>query len=120
MLYLALDTTMLWEQYCMIRLSVIYRGRAVPLSWDVLAHASAQVAFRAYRELLQRAAKLLPPGRRQVVLLADRGFADVALRRLCARLGWGYRLRIKNNFLIYRQGHGSAFVKQLLPKQRGL
>lgn len=118
-LYLALDTTMLWGQYCMIRLSVIYRGRAVPLSWDVLEHASAQVAFRAYRQLLQRAAKLLPPGRRQVVLLADRGFADVALMRLCARLGWGYRLRIKSNFLVYRRGHGSAFVKQLLPKRRG-
>jgi hypothetical protein len=118
-LYLALDTTMLWGQYCMIRLSVIYRGRAVPLSWDVLEHASAQVAFRAYRELLQRAAQLLPPGRRQVVLLADRGFADVALMRLCARLGWGYRLRIKSNFLVYRRGHGSAFVKPLLPKRRG-
>jgi len=118
-LYLALDTTMLWGQYCMIRLSVIYRGRAVPLSWDVLEHASAQVAFRAYQELLQRAAKLLPPGLRQVVLLADRGFADVALMRLCDRLGWGYRLRIKSNFLIYRRGHGSAYVKQLLPKRRG-
>jgi len=34
----------------MIRLSVIYRGRAVPLSWDVLEHASVQVAFRADRE----------------------------------------------------------------------
>ena len=118
-LYLALDTTMLWGQYCMIRLSVIYRGRAVPLSWDVLEHASAQVAFRTYRELLQRVAKLLPPGRRQVVLLADRGFAEVALMRLCARLGWGYRLRIKRNFLLYRRGHGSAFVKHLLPKRRG-
>ena len=117
--YLALDTTMRWGQYCMIRLSVIYRGRAVPLSWDVLEHASAQVAFRAYRQLLQRAAQLLPPGRRQVVLLADRGFADVALMRLCARLGWGYRLRIKSNFLVYRRGHGRAFVKQRLPKRRG-
>ena len=118
-LYLALDTTLLWDQYCMIRLSVIYRGRAVPLAWQVVEHRSAQVAFRAYRDLLQRAAKLLPPGLPQVVLLADRGFADVALMRLCDRLGWGYRLRIKRNFLVYRRGHGSAFIKQLLPKRRG-
>jgi hypothetical protein len=118
-LYLALDTTMLWGQYCMIRLSVIYRGRAVPLSWDVREHSSAQVAFRVYRKLLQRAAKLLPPIRRQVVLLADRGFADVALMRLCDRLGWRYRLRIKSPFLVYRPGHGSAFVRQLLPKRQG-
>jgi hypothetical protein len=117
--YLALDTTLLWNHYCMIRLSVIYRGRAVPLAWQVVEHHSAQVAFGVYRDLLQRAAKLLPPSLRQVVLLADRGFADVALMRLCDRLGWGYRLRIKSNFLVYRRGHGSAFVRQLLPKRQG-
>src|SRR5512144_2996802 len=84
-LYLALDTTMLWGQYCMIRLSVIYRGRAVPLIWQVMEHRSAQVAFRVYRQLLQQAAKRLPPGTHKVVVLADRGFADVALMRLCER-----------------------------------
>ena len=30
-LYLALDTTMLWNRYCVIRISLVYRGRAVPL-----------------------------------------------------------------------------------------
>ena len=39
--------------------------------------------------------------------------------RLCDRLGGGYRLRIKRNCLVYRRGHGSAFVKHLLPKRRG-
>lgn len=118
-LYLALDTTMLWGQYCRIRLSVLYRGRAVPLSWHVLEHPSAQVAFQAYRDLLQQAVKRLPRGTRKVVLLADRGFADVALMRLCDRLEWGYRLRIKSNFLVRRRGHGSAYVRQILPKRQG-
>ena len=40
-LYVALDTSMLWNTYCMVRLSVIYRGRAVPLVWCVLEHGSA-------------------------------------------------------------------------------
>jgi len=118
-LYLALDTTMLWDQYCMIRLSVVYRGRAVPLAWQVVEHRSAQVAFRVYRDLLQRAAKLLPSGTRKVVLLADRGFADVALMRLCQQLGWRYRLRIKSNFLVHRSGHRSVLVDQLLPQRKG-
>lgn len=118
-LYLALDTTMLWDQYCMIRLSVVYRGRAVPLAWQVVEHRSAQVAFRVYRDLLQRAAKLLPSCTRKVVLLADRGFADVALMRLCQQLGWRYRLRIKSNFLVHRSGHRSVLVDQLLPKRKG-
>lgn len=54
-----------------------------------------------------------------MVLLADRGFADVALMQLCQQLGWRYRLRIKCNFLVHRSGHGSALVEQLLPKRKG-
>ena len=34
-LYLALDTTVLWNRYCMIHLSVICGGRAVPFLWKV-------------------------------------------------------------------------------------
>ena len=30
-LYLSFDTTMLWEQFCVIRLVVVYRGRAIPV-----------------------------------------------------------------------------------------
>ena len=52
-LYVALDTSMLWNTYCLIRLAVIYRGRAVPLVWCVLHHGSAQVAFAGYRDLLE-------------------------------------------------------------------
>jgi hypothetical protein len=54
--YLALDTTIRWDQYGMIRLSVTYRGRAVPLAWQGVEHRRAQVAFRVYRDLLHQAA----------------------------------------------------------------
>ena len=47
-LYVALDTSMLWDTYCIVRLSVIYRGRAVPLVWSVLEHGSAAVAYEVY------------------------------------------------------------------------
>ena len=44
-MYGALDTSMLWNTYCLIRLSVIYRGRAVPFGWRVIEHGSAAVSF---------------------------------------------------------------------------
>jgi len=44
-LYLALDTTALWDCYCMIHLSVICCGRAIPVMAGV-EHGSATVAFR--------------------------------------------------------------------------
>jgi Transposase DDE domain len=111
-LYVALDTSMLWNTYCLIRLSVIYRGRAVPLVWCVLQHGSAQVAFEAYRELLERAALVLPR-RCPVVFLADRGFADTDLMAHLQRLGWHWRIRIKRSFWLYRRGRCRCKVERL-------
>jgi len=109
-LYLALDTSMLWDTFCLIRISVVYRGRAVPLVWKVLKHSSSSVAYEAYKDLLLKAAALLPLGCR-VVFLADRGFADIDLMTGLKRLGWHYRIRIKGNFLIYRRGYRRSKVK---------
>jgi hypothetical protein len=111
-LYVALDTSMLWDTYCLIRLSVIYRGRAVPLVWCVLQHGSAQVSFEAYKELLERAALLLPR-RCKVVLLADRGFADTELMAHLHQLGWHWRIRIKTSFWLYRRGHRRCKVERI-------
>ena len=44
-LYLALDTSLLWDTYCVVRVSLVYRGRAVPVVWTVLAHPSSSVAY---------------------------------------------------------------------------
>jgi hypothetical protein len=70
----AFDTTVLWDKYCMIHLSVVCCGRAIPLLWDVLEHESATVAFSDYERLLRKARWLLR-GYSDVILLADRAFA---------------------------------------------
>jgi hypothetical protein len=111
-LYVALDTSMLWNTYCMVRLSVIYRGRAVPLVWCVLEHGSATVAYDVYKALLDKANTLVPFACK-VVLLADRGFADTELMGHLKRLGWHFRLRIKSNFWIYCPGHGGFQVRDI-------
>ena len=77
-LYLALDTSMVWHQYCLIRLAVGYRGRAVPIAWEVIEHGSSSVPHAAYEALLAAVPALLPVGVK-VVFLADRGFADTEL-----------------------------------------
>ncbi len=56
-LYLALDTSMLWGKYCIIRVSIVYRGRAIPLVWKVIEHGSSSVAFHGYKPLLSQAAQ---------------------------------------------------------------
>lgn len=53
-IYLSLDTSLFWDEYCLIWIAVVYRDRALPLAWSVLAHPSASVAFDAYEHLLLR------------------------------------------------------------------
>lgn len=102
-LYLALDTSRLFEEYCLIRISLIFRGRAVPVVWKVIEHKSNTVAYEAYKELLDDAAEVLPEGV-PVVFLADRGFADTKLMGHVRKLGWHFRIRIKCSFLVYQEG----------------
>jgi hypothetical protein len=111
-LYVALDTSLLWNTYCMVRLSVIYRGRAVPVVWCVLEHGSATVAYAVYKALLEQANTLVPFACK-VVLLADRGFADTELMGHLKRLGWHFRIRIKSNFWLSRPGHGGWQVRAI-------
>ncbi len=88
--FLALNTSLFWEGYCLVRLYVVYRGRALPVGWRVLEHRSASVSFEKYQQMSQRALRRLPSGKR-VVLLADCGFIHSDLvRMLTAELGWHY------------------------------
>jgi hypothetical protein len=113
-LSLALDSSQLWERFTVVRLALIYRGRALPVSWVVLASQSATVALEDYQIILKEAARVLPTGCR-VILLADRGFFDQKLLMLARDLGWSFRIRLKKSFWIYRVDKPRAKVGELMP-----
>lgn len=113
-LYLALDSSQLWARFTIVRLALIYRGRALPLSWVVLASRSATVAWQDYQIILQEAAGVLPQNCR-VILLADRGFFDQQLLIQARDLGWSFRIRLKRSFWIYRADKPRAKVGRLMP-----
>jgi hypothetical protein len=115
-IYLALDSSSLWDRFVIVRVAMIYRGRALPLSWVVLEHASTAVAFDAYQHLLKQATAILPKGCR-VVLLADRGFDDTDLFSLAVHLGWSFRIRLKSSLRVYRVSKPSLKVGRLMPAQ---
>jgi Transposase DDE domain len=99
---LALDTSLVFETHCIIRIVVLYRGRAVPLVQTVIAHASATVSFEQLEEVLNTARAILRRVKRcKVIFLADRGFADISLMQRLKDFGWSYRIRIKACFNIY-------------------
>lgn len=113
-LYLALDTTVLWDRYCMIHLSVVCCGRAVPLLWRVLEHGSATVAFEAYQPLLRKARWLLRQ-HPDVMLLADRGFANHELMRWLQASRWHYCLRLPCDVILHGASKYPSIVGSLYP-----
>jgi hypothetical protein len=112
-LHVALDTTMLWNLFCVVQVSLVYRGRAIPLGWSVLRHPSASVAFADYRAVLAQVAGLLEGF--EVVLLADRGFCHLALVRwVKSTPGWHCRIRGKRDIPACRwdgRGHGALALR---------
>ncbi|MCM1981250.1 hypothetical protein [Lyngbya confervoides] len=53
-LYVSLDTMQVWDEFCLIRLAIVHRGRALPLAWRVLQHSSVTVAFSEYHQMLRQ------------------------------------------------------------------
>jgi len=113
-IYLALDSSSLWDEFVIVRIALVYRGRALPLSWIVLKQQSTMVAFEKYKPILKEAATMLPKGC-PVILLADRGFDDNDLFCAARDLGWGFRVRLKKSLRIYRVSKPCLSVGRLMP-----
>lgn len=111
---LTLDTSMLWDQFCLIQVCLAWGGRSLTLAGEVIEHGSATVGFKDYRPLLERAQALLPPGCK-VTLLADRGFEHQELIRWLQHHQWSWAIRAKSDLLVTLASGRTRAVRDLLP-----
>ena len=95
-IFLALDTTMLYDRFCCVRISMIYMNRAIPVAWHVLEHDSSSIKYKYYAHLFEQVAVLLPK-EVEIFFLADRGFVCKDLMRRLQQLKWTWRIRVKGN-----------------------
>lgn len=96
---LTLDTSMLWDQFCLVEVCLVYGGRSVPLAQKVLQHGSASVAFQEYAGVLEAALRVLPEGC-EPTLLADRGFQHGQLIDWLRHHHWHWAIRAKTDLLV--------------------
>jgi Transposase DDE domain len=113
-LELALDTSMLWDKFCLIEVCLIWGGRSISLAQVVLEHGSATVGFEDYRPVLEQVLTLLPPQSR-VTLLADRGFEHGELIRWLNRNRWSWAIRAKTDLQVTLPTGSTKSVEQLIP-----
>ncbi len=111
--YVALDTTAL-TPFVLIRASLIYRGRAIPLAWRAMQHKSTKVAFEDYQPVLEQVCAMKPSGA-VITLLADRGFVHEQLLHYLRKQQWHFRLRLMGNTLVHLPDQPVSAVRDLCP-----
>jgi hypothetical protein len=113
-MYVPLDTSVLPNGYVLIRTSLVYRGRALPIAWRVFKHDRAEVGYADYKVVLEQTRAALPKGA-VVVLLGDRGFPQRLLVKFARKAGWHYRLRAKSSTLVRLGDRRAVSMAELLP-----
>lgn len=111
---LTLDTSLLWDEFCLIEVCLVWGGRSLTLAQVVLEHGSATVGFEQYHPLLEQALIVLPP-RCTVTLLADRGFEHGALMGWLRQQGWSWGIRAKSDLQVTLASGRTQAVAHLLP-----
>jgi hypothetical protein len=113
-LELALDTSVLWNEYCLIEVCLIWGGRSISLAQVVLEHGSATVGFEHYRPILEQVLALLP-SQSHITLLADRGFEHGELIRWLQHNQWAWAIRAKTDLKVTLPRGKTKSVEQLIP-----
>ena len=111
---LTLDTSILWDEYCLIEVCLAWGGRSIPLSQMVIEHGSATVAFQDYVKVLETAKAALPEAC-EITLLADRGFEHGELIRWLRTQQWSWAIRAKSDLKITLANGQTTSVANLLP-----
>jgi Transposase DDE domain len=113
-LILVMDTSMLWDTYCLIEVCVAWGGRSITLAQTVIKHGSSTVGFDQYLPVLE-AAKARLPIDSQPTLLADRGFEHGELMRWLTTQEWNWGIRVKSNLQITFANGKTQSLKELFP-----
>src|SRR5690349_11105633 len=101
-LVLIIDQSQINTEHQMVMVSLRVGGRALPLAWRV-KKTSGAIGFAEQRAALDRIAALLPAGVRPV-LMGDRFYGSPALIAWCREQDWGWRLRLKQDLLVFEAG----------------
>src|SRR3954467_5447981 len=99
---LLIDQTQVNERHQAVMVAVRLGGRALPLIWRVKETQGA-IGFAEQRTALEAVARLLPTGIRPV-LIGDRFYGSPDLIGWCCEQGGDWRLRLKQNLLVFEQG----------------
>jgi hypothetical protein len=102
-LVLVLDGSEVGRGGVTLMMSVLYRGRALPVAWLVVTGPKGHFPETCHVELVNRVREILPAGA-DVVVLGDGEFDGTGLQATLADAQWHYVCRTAKNTLLYEAG----------------
>ncbi|MBI4297138.1 MAG: transposase [Chloroflexi bacterium] len=113
-LALAIDATLHGDRVAALVVSVLYRGSAIPVAWQILPANKKAPWLPSILTLLQLLAPVVPQSMK-VLVLADRGLWSPRLWQQIQALGWHPLLRVKNNTSFQPLGACRLPAQRLVP-----
>jgi len=106
-LVLMIDQTQATALHQAVMVAVRVGGRALPLAWRVLAwrvkETRGAIGFIEQCQALEAVAAVLPEGATPI-LMGDRFYGSPDLITWCRKRGWHWRLRLKQDLLVFEDG----------------
>lgn len=113
-LALAIDATAQEAHVVVLVVSVLYRGSAIPVAWQVLPANQPGAWMGHILRLLRVLRPAIPPSMR-VVVLADRGLWSPRLWKRICQLGWHPLLRLQDTITFQPLGQERRPARRLVP-----
>ena len=96
-----------------LMISLIYRQRALPITWLVVKGCKGHLPEKAHLELLTQLQAILPENSR-MVLIGDGEFDGIELQAALQTKGWRYVCRTAKNTQLYEDGLPFSFADLFL------
>ncbi len=96
---LAIDGSAVGRGCVTLMVSVIYKGRALPLAWVVVQGKKGHFPETVHLEVLAQVQAIVPAGA-HVVMVGDGEFDGIALQAAVEQYGWNYACRVAVNTVL--------------------
>jgi hypothetical protein len=113
-LALAIDATLHGDRVCALVISVLYRGNAIPVAWQILPANEKGPWLSPILDLLHPLAPVVPQNM-TVLVLADRGLWSPRLWTEINSLGWHPLMRIRGDTVFQSAGGTRLPAIKLVP-----
>lgn len=98
---LAIDGSLVGRGCICLMVSLIYKGRALPLAFTIIRGKKGHLPEDTHVALVNKLRPLIPESTREVILLGDGEFDGTTLQQTLTGFGWKYVSRTSYNITIY-------------------